>query len=229
MDTKILKIRFERFEIIWFLTAVVLLFGVEIMIKDTLLGIIVTITGMLNVLLVAKRSMWNYLFGIINVSLYAYVSYQAGYGGDFVTMAFYYLPLQFVGIYTWKNHIKIENQDAQVESKKLSSTMWIVVIINLVIGTLLTAQLLPLITAIFGMPINQLPLVDAFTTYAGITAGVLMAKRYSEQWWIWILVNIGSVIMWITMLGKADNAAAMVIMWGAYLVNAIYGLYKWEK
>ncbi|MFV0288999.1 MAG: nicotinamide riboside transporter PnuC [Mycoplasmatales bacterium] len=229
MKLTIFKIKFEKFEVIWFTIALVLLFGIEIFLQDTLLGIIVTITGMLNVLLVAKRSMWNYLFGIINVSLYAYVSYQAGYGGDFVTMTFYYLPLQFIGIYTWKNHMKVEANNAAVEYKKFNFIMWAILIVNLIVGTLITAQLLPLITALFGMPINQLPLIDAFTTYAGITAGVLMALRYSEQWWIWIGVNIGSVVMWFTMLGKADNAAAMVIMWSAYLINAIYGLYKWEK
>ncbi|MEF9931948.1 MAG: nicotinamide riboside transporter PnuC, partial [Bacteroidales bacterium] len=50
---------------------------------DTL-GSIASITGVVCVVLVAKRSMSNYLFGIINVSLYAYISYESSLYGDFL-------------------------------------------------------------------------------------------------------------------------------------------------
>ena len=38
------------------------------------LGSLAGITGVLCVVLVAKGSIWNYLFGLVNVSLYAYIS-----------------------------------------------------------------------------------------------------------------------------------------------------------
>lgn len=40
-------------------------------------GSIAGIAGVLCVVLVAKGSIWNYLFGIVNVSMYAYISYKA--------------------------------------------------------------------------------------------------------------------------------------------------------
>lgn len=229
MSENIFKIKLSKFEFIWFGVSLLILLIVNIILKETTLGTITTLLGMLNVLLVAKRSMWNYLFGIIYVILYAYIAYIAGYGGDFVTYILYYLPLQFIGIYMWKDNMSIEDENAQVDCKKLNIIGWIILIVNLIVGTYLTSLLLPIITSVFNMPINQLPLMDAFTTYAGITGGILMAKRYFEQWVLWIFVDIGGVIMWITMIGTDAQAFPMMIMMIAYTINAIYGLYKWKK
>ncbi len=217
----------DTFEKVWLIASTLILFGVEIYFEDSLIGIIATLTGILNVVLVAKGSMINYAFGIVNTVLYTIIAYKAGYGGDFVTFLFYYIPLQFVGIYAWKNHAA---EDTNLEDVKRMNVVQIIgSIVILVVGTYITMLLLPVITDIFNMPINELPFVDAFTTFAGIFAGILMLKRYAEQWYIWVFVNIGSVIMWVTMLGKDEAAVAMVVMWAAYLANAIYGAYNWRK
>lgn len=217
----------DTFEKGWLLISTLILFGVEIYFQDSLIGIIATLTGILNVVLVAKGSMINYAFGIVNTILYTIIAYKAGYGGDFVTFLFYYIPLQFVGIYAWKNHVE---EDTNLEDvKHMSVPQLIGSVIILIAGTYLTMLILPLITAIFNMPVNELPFVDAFTTFAGIFAGILMLKRYTEQWYIWVFVNIGSVIMWVAMIGQDDAAVAMIVMWGAYLVNALYGVYNWKK
>ena len=39
-----------------------------------LVGSVASIAGVLCVVLVAKGSIWNYFFGIVNVSMYAYIS-----------------------------------------------------------------------------------------------------------------------------------------------------------
>ena len=45
-------------------------------------GSLAGITGVLCVVLVAKGSIWNYAFGLVNVSLYALISYKASLYGD---------------------------------------------------------------------------------------------------------------------------------------------------
>ena len=62
-----------------------------------LMGSIASVAGVLCVVLVAKGSIWNYLFGIVNVSLYAYISYKAALYGDAALNALYYVPMQFIG------------------------------------------------------------------------------------------------------------------------------------
>jgi nicotinamide riboside transporter PnuC len=62
-----------------------------------IVGSVAGIAGVLCVVLVAKGSIWNYLFGIINVSMYAYISYKASLYGDAALNALYYVPMQFIG------------------------------------------------------------------------------------------------------------------------------------
>ncbi len=217
----------DQFEKLWLIVSTLILFAVEIYFEDSLIGMITTLTGILNVVLIAKGSMINYAFGIVSTILYTIIAYNAGYGGDFVTFMFYYVPLNFVGIYAWKDHAKDDTNLQDV--KRMTIPQMISAVIILIVGTYITMLCLPLVTSIFNMPINKLPFVDAFTTFAGIFAGILMIKRYQEQWYIWAFVNIGSVIMWVTMIGKDDAALAMVVMWSAYLINALYGAYNWHK
>jgi nicotinamide mononucleotide transporter len=57
-----------------------------------------------------------------------------------------------------------------------------------------------------------------------------MAWRYMEQWVLWIVVDIVSIIMWYLVID--ENGArdiAMLVMWSAYLINAVYGFMAWIK
>ena len=67
-----------------------------------LVGSVASIAGVLCVVLVAKGSIWNYLFGIVNVSMYAYISYKAALYGDAALNALYYVPMQFIGWWQWR-------------------------------------------------------------------------------------------------------------------------------
>ena len=67
-----------------------------------IVGSVAGVAGVLCVVLVAKGSIWNYLFGIINVSMYAYISYKASLYGDAALNALYYVPMQFIGWWQWR-------------------------------------------------------------------------------------------------------------------------------
>lgn len=49
-----------------------------------------------------------------------------------------------------------------------------------------------------------------------------MILRYREQWILWIALNILSIALW------ADNPS-MYLMFGAYLLNSVYGFYNWSR
>jgi len=50
----------------------------------------------------------------------------------------------------------------------------------------------------------------------------LRVLRYREQWLLWIVLNIISILLW------ADNTS-MYVMYSAYLLNSLYGYYNWSK
>lgn len=49
-----------------------------------------------------------------------------------------------------------------------------------------------------------------------------------EQWILWIVVDVVSIIMWfIVVFQQGSNDIGVLIMWSAYLINAIYGFLNW--
>ena len=184
-----------------------------------ILGTVTAITGVLCVVLVAKGSIMNYLFGVINVSLYAYVSFKATAYGDAALNALYYLPMQFIGYFAWKKRV----ENVQVKARRLSLRQRLLVAAGCVVLTVALGFLLQS----FG---DGQPFKDATTTILSIVAQALMAMAFMEQWVLWIMTNIISVVMWVIfVLQGKPHAAVMVIMWSFYLLNSINGLRVWLK
>lgn len=73
-------------------------------------------------------------------------------------------------------------------------------------------------------------MMDSTTTTLSVIATLLMLARYSEQWVMWIIVNVASVILWSMALVKGDSGAVtLIVMWSAYLFNSIYGYINWRR
>jgi nicotinamide mononucleotide transporter len=220
----------------WFLIAGVITSNVIYSIMTgtlDIIGSLAGITGVLCVVLVAKGSIWNYLFGVVNVSLYAWISYKAALYGDAGLNALYYLPMQFIGCWQWrKRGAAVSSDDAQrltgdedvrVKARRLSWRQ----------RTLLAIGCISAIVAV-GFLLRNLgdpqPFKDSTTTVLSIVAQALMALAFMEQWCLWIITNIVSVAMWtICVLRGEAHAGVMVIMWVFYLLNSLNGLRVWAK
>ena len=192
-------------------------------------GSVAGIAGVLCVVLVAKGSIWNYLFGIINVSMYAYISYKAELYGDAVLNAFYYVPMQFIGYWQWRKRgaavteAQAEGQGVQVKARRFNARQRVL----LAVGCAAAVIAVGFILKHFGDP---QPFKDSTTTVLSIVAQALMALAFMEQWVLWIITNVVSVVMWCVCVARGEaHAAVMVIMWSFYLLNSINGLRVWLK
>ncbi|MCK5021023.1 MAG: nicotinamide mononucleotide transporter, partial [Candidatus Peribacteraceae bacterium] len=82
---------------------------------------------------------------------------------------------------------------------------------------------------VLGLMGGNLPFADSASTVLSVFAMILMVKRVVESWLLWILVDLISIYMWFYTLIQGGNDISMLVMWSAYLVNAIYGYYNWNK
>ena len=189
-------------------------------------GSVAGIAGVLCVVLVAKGSIWNYFFGLINVSMYAYISYKASLYGDAALNALYYVPMQFIGWWQWRKRgaaiSKSESKDGvQVKARRFSWKQRVGLFAGCAAAVVAGAFVLKYIG-------DPQPLKDSTTTILSIVAQALMALAFMEQWILWIITNIVSVIMWCVCVARGEaHAAVMVIMWSFYLLNSINGLKVW--
>ena len=216
----------------WFLIAGVIVTNIIYSVLTgtmDVVGSIAGITGVLCVVLVAKGSIWNYAFGLVNVSLYAWISYKAALYGDAGLNALYYLPMQFIGWWQWRKRgaAMSESESAgdgvQVKARRLDWSQRVL----LVLGCFAAVTAVGFLLKYLGDP---QPFKDSATTVLSVVAQALMALAFMEQWALWIITNVISVIMWSVCVLRGDaHAGVMVIMWVFYLLNSINGFRVWLK
>jgi nicotinamide mononucleotide transporter len=194
-----------------------------------IVGSIAGIAGVLCVVLVAKGNIWNYLFGIVNVSMYAYISYKASLYGDAALNALYYVPMQFIGWWQWrKRGAAVSEAEAggagvQVKARRFTWHQRAILALGCAAGVIAVGYVLKH----FGDP---QPFKDSATTVLSIVAQALMALAFMEQWALWIITNVISVVMWCICVVRGEaHAAVMVIMWVFYLLNSLNGFRVWLK
>ena len=197
------------------------------------LGSVAGITGVLCVVLVAKGSIWNYLFGLVNVSLYAWISYKTALYGDAGLNAFYYVPMQFVGWWQWRKRgaavssdeaRKLSGEeDVRVKARRMSWSQRLYLALGCIAGIVAVGLLLRHLG-------DPQPFKDSTTTVLSIVAQALMAMAFMEQWCLWIITNIVSVVMWTICVVRGEaHAGVMVIMWVFYLLNSLNGFRVWLR
>lgn len=195
--------------------------GLSIIWKDTPIGTVSAISGILSVILCAKGKSINYLFGVLYTVTFVYMAYENKFYGQMIINAIYYLPMNILGYFMW-NRSKATAQ-ADITTRQLSQR-----------GIAVTAALS--ITAIAGYSFilnwleGNLAVMDATVTVLSIVALYLQTKRYTETWIMWFIYNIASCSLWIfAVVSGTSESITMLIMNLTYLVNSIYGYFHWKK
>ncbi len=210
----------KKWEIIWLLIATTVILGVSVYWKDSVIGIVAALTGIWCVILTGKGKLSSFWFGTINTVLYAIVAWKARYWGEVMLNLIYYVPMNFVGMYMWSKNM--DKQTEEVLKKRLSRKNSIVAYSCVIMGTLGYGVVLKLLN-------GTLPFIDSMSTVFSIFAQFLCVKRYMEQWVLWIIVDVVTVIMWTYAFINGTGDIATVLMWLIYLINAIVMLLKWVK
>lgn len=210
----------KKLEISWLLIACAVITGLSIYWQDTLMGIISATTGVACVVCTGKGKLSAYVFGLVNCVLYAIISYKAHLYGETMLNALYYVPMQFIGFYIWSKNMNKETHEVKkIHMKNFTRILWL---LAMVVATIVYGFILKKLG-------DAMPFVDSFTTVSSVVAMIVSVKMYSEQWWIWILVDIFSVYMWWTNFSVGNDNMATLLMWIIYLGNAIIMCIKWEK
>lgn len=194
--------------------------ALTVMMKDTLFGFTVFITGVLCVVLAAKGNLMTYVFGMYNTFGYAYLAYVNGLFGELLLNLLFFVPMNAIGFFMWRKH----RHDGKLAMRQMDWRGLLLVAAVSALGSLSLGFGLSFI------PGQNSPYIDALTTVLSIVATFLMVRRFKEQWLVYIVLNIFTVLLWvIRMMDGSPDGALMIVMWSAYLINAIYGYYTWNK
>ena len=207
-------------EVVWIIIACSIILSLSIYWKENIIGIVSSISGILCVILTGKGKLSSYIFGMINTILYSIIAFNAKYYGEFMLNVFYYIPMNIVGFVLWSRNMNSENKE--VIKTKLNNKYKIIIFALSFISIFIYGFILKKLG-------GSLPFVDSASTVFAITAQILCVKRCTEQWIMWILVNILNISIWYINFASGGDNIATLLMWSVYLVNAVFMFIKWYR
>ncbi|MTB68137.1 nicotinamide riboside transporter PnuC [Providencia sp. wls1943] len=198
-----------------------------------------TIAGLLCILLASFEKTINYLFGLINVTLFAVIFFQIQLYANLLLQVFFF----GANIYGWYAWSRVSNsQEAELKIRWLSlpkalTTLVISVLaiisltfnIDAVFGRLATwaVELLNLFGANLTLPTidpDAFPFWDSTMTVLSVVAMILMTRKYVENWLLWVVINVISIVIFFI-----QGVYAMSLEYLILLGIALNGSRLWIK
>lgn len=176
--------------------------------------VIASVAGFICVFLIIRRSIWNFFFGLIQVSLFTWVFYQAKLYSDTFLHVFY-IGLQFYGWWNWRQHRGVEQPLVIQQTSGRDLIIWssICLIAAAAVGTLM-----------HNYTDASFAYADAFTTCTSLVAQFLMTRRHLLNWVFWMVVD--GVAIWIY-LQKGLYPTSLLYL--VFLIMCCFGQYYWWK
>ena len=176
------------------------------------LSLISGVLGVISVVLCSNRKIAFYLFGFAQLFTYVLLCFEQNLYGEIAENAFY-LVTMLIGLSHWLDNYN--EDEVAVETRKLNAAQKMWTAVGTLFGTLIMFNVLLLTD-------DTQPFMDAITTIPAFVAQILMILRYRDSWFYWLIIDVGSIIMW----GIAGDWC-MVVQFIFWTVNCIYGLKKW--
>ena len=209
-----------KFERVIFPLEIFLIILISFLIGDSKIALLSAICGISYTILAGKGKISCYLFGLCGTLCYAYISFQNSLYGNLALYLLYYFPMQILGIFKWKQHLKKDINEiikTHLSKKEQISYILIASVVSIILAFILKGT---------G---DATPFIDSITTTFSVVGLILTIKRCIEQWYIWFVVNLLSVFMWIEAYMNGSNCFATIIMWLTYVILAVYFLHTWKK
>ncbi|MDE9459951.1 nicotinamide riboside transporter PnuC [Xenorhabdus bovienii] len=170
-----------------------------------------TIAGLLCIWLASQEKIINYLFGLINVSLFAVIFFQIQLYASLLLQIFFFAA-NIYGWYAWSR----VNEQKQMELKirwlnpKQTITVAAVSIFAILVMMFNIDQIFGymakiVVLALQGMGFNiampalepdAFPFWDSVMTVLSIVAMVLMTRKHVENWLVWVIINVISIVIY---------------------------------
>lgn len=170
--------------------------------------------GIVNIVLIVLRSLWNYPFGIAMVALSFFVFFEAKLYSDALLQIFF-LVVQIYGWWSWLRGR--DTQGALIVERAGMRTIaaWSV---GIAIATGLWGWLMHALTN------AAFPWWDAAVAMISIAAQIMMSRRWIENWMLWVLVDALAVGLYATR-GLWAFAALYVV----FFIVAAWGWREWIR
>ena len=182
------------------------------------LDMLTTALGLAYILLEYRASIWLWAVGFAMQSLGIVLYYQKGLYAD-CGMEFYYLAMTVYGWWNWAR----KNSPLTAHRSPLKITHFPLRLA--LIWTVITLGIwLALYLFLAYCTDSRVPVADSFTTALSFVGIWALARKYLEQWLIWIVVDVVTCCLYFY-----KDIPFKASLYALYVVIAILGYRKWRR
>ena len=199
------------------------------------------ITGIIYVFLEIRQNIWLWPVGIITSAVYIWVFFTSKIYAD-MSLQVYYLAISCFGWYWWARareqgaggraqgaesagqRAQGRERRAQGEEKEglqVTRLRFKTGVVLFIVFILLYAVMWLILTRLTDSPV---PIRDSFITSLSIIATWMLARKIYEHWYLWIIVNFVSAVLFLT-----RGLYPTVLLYVVYGLMSFAGLVKWRK
>lgn len=184
-----------------------------------LLEYFAVITGIISVWFSKKENILVYPVGLINTTIYVYLSFKYHLLGE-ASVNFYYTVMSIYGWYLWGKKNKVHKPVLRIRNSNSKEVIQQILFFSFFYLTIYFA--LSYLKTVFAE--GAIPWADAFASATAFTGMWLMAKKRVESWYWWIATNIASIPLYFVK-GLAFTSIYYLVL----LVIAFFGLSEWKR
>ena len=171
------------------------------------------LVGLVYLWLEYRASIWLWLASVVMPAIDMVLYYRAGLYADF-GMAIYYCLAALYGYLLWRRGGGQRKRELPVTHFRPQ------LILPAAAAFLLVWYAIYYILVTFTN--STVPVADAFTTALSVVALWALARKFAEQWLLWLVVDM--VCCWLYVRKGIPFKAAI---YGLYTVIAVFGYRKW--
>ena len=196
-----------------------------------------TLAGLLCIWLASLEKISNYAFGLINVTLFAIIFFQIQLYASLLLQLFFFAA-NIYGWYAWSRQNSQQEAELQIRWLPLPKAIaWFVACV-VAIG-LMTVYINPVFAFLTRIAVavmsgiglhvtmpelqpDAFPFWDSCMMVLSIAAMILMTRKYVENWLLWVVINVISVVIF-----ARQGVYAMSLEYMLLTVIALNGSRMW--
>ena len=176
------------------------------------------LAGLCYVIFSIRRNILLWPVGFISSGIYFIVFFNSKLYATMV-LQLYYMGISIYGWYYWKFGDKTnQREDNKIVTRNIKVNTLIICIISALVLEC------PVFLILRNLTDSPYPVFDSVTTTLSIIATWMLARKYKENWLIWIFADTLSASLYLYM-----KLYATTILFITYVILAFIGYFEWKK
>jgi nicotinamide mononucleotide transporter len=182
-----------------------------------ILNIAGAVSGLIYIWLEYRASVWLWVAGIVMPAIYIYIYFHEGIYAN-VGINVYFVLAGFYGLWAW---LSGRSDGAEKPITRMSRRVWLP---SMMVGAAITALLAWVLLRFTSSESVGNTLMDAFTTGFSVVGLWMLARKWAEQWLVWIVVDTV-----YTVLCLRTGLYYLVPVYAIFTIVAVLGYFQWKR